>query len=130
MYASGGAGRIVATRIQFPLCLAYSLTIHKSQGMTIDNLCLSDIGRAFAHGQVYVALSRARTLANITLVDDYLATRGVSASPASLDFWRRYVSVDTAQICATSLDTIDGVATAQTTPAVISGLRLCNIFKQ
>jgi hypothetical protein len=126
MYA-GGEGRIVATRVQFPLCLAYSLTIHKAQGMTIDNLCLSDIGRAFAHGQVYVALSRARTLSNITLVDDYLATRGVRASPAALEFWRRYVSPIAS---GASKHGPDGADDAQhsATPGMISGIRLCNIF--
>lgn len=53
--------------IQFPLKLAWALTIHKSQGLTFDNVII-DIGRgAFTGGQTYVALSRCRTLEGISL---------------------------------------------------------------
>ena len=46
--------------IQYPLQLGYALTIHKSQGKTLDRVIV-DINRgAFAHGQLYVALSRTR----------------------------------------------------------------------
>ncbi len=52
---------------QYPLKLAWAVTIHKSQGKTFDNV-LIDIGRGtFAPGQTYVALSRCRTLEGITL---------------------------------------------------------------
>jgi hypothetical protein len=52
---------------QFPLVPAWAVTIHKSQGKTLDNIII-DLGTgAFAHGQVYVALSRCRTLQNIRL---------------------------------------------------------------
>ncbi len=53
---------------QYPIRLAWAVTIHKSQGKTFDKVVI-DIGRgAFAHGQVYVALSRCTSLAGITLV--------------------------------------------------------------
>jgi len=54
--------------IQFPLRVAYAITIHKSQGKTFDKVII-DLGArgAFAHGQVYVALSRARTLEGVIL---------------------------------------------------------------
>ncbi len=52
---------------QYPMVLSWAVTIHKSQGKTFDQVAI-DIGRGtFAHGQMYVALSRARTLEGIVL---------------------------------------------------------------
>lgn len=52
---------------QFPVRLAFAVTIHKSQGKTFENVVI-DVGRGtFAHGQMYVALSRCTTLAGIVL---------------------------------------------------------------
>ena len=51
---------------QFPIRLAWAVTIHKSQGLTFDRLII-DAGKSFASGQVYVALSRCRTLEGIVL---------------------------------------------------------------
>jgi len=59
--------QIIGKYVQYPLQLAYAITIHKSQGMTFDKINI-DIGQgAFTHGQVYVALSRCRTLNGIKL---------------------------------------------------------------
>jgi hypothetical protein len=52
---------------QYPLRLAWAITIHKSQGLTFDKICI-DAGSSFAAGQVYVALSRCRTLQGIQLL--------------------------------------------------------------
>jgi hypothetical protein len=72
--------KVVGTFSQYPLKLAWAITIHKSQGLTFDRAII-DARAAFAHGQVYVALSRCRTLEGIVL-NSPLAPVAVKTDPA------------------------------------------------
>jgi ATP-dependent exoDNAse (exonuclease V) alpha subunit len=57
----------LGTFTQFPLRLAWAITIHKSQGLTFEKVMI-DAGSAFSSGQVYVALSRCTSLDGIVLL--------------------------------------------------------------
>ncbi|NOR23319.1 MAG: AAA family ATPase [Desulforhopalus sp.] len=70
--------------IQYPLKLAWAITIHKSQGLTFDRAII-DAQAAFAHGQVYVALSRCRTLEGIVLSSP-LSPRAIKTDRTVLRF--------------------------------------------
>lgn len=78
---------------QYPLKLAWAITIHKSQGLTFDSICL-DMGRgAFAAGQTYVALSRARSLNGVYLKKP-LSPSDIKTDPRVVDFFKKYLQED------------------------------------
>jgi ATP-dependent DNA helicase PIF1 len=69
---------------QMPLVLAWALTVHKSQGLSLDRATI-DCSQAFAAGQMYVALSRPRSLAGLQLT--HWQPDGVRADPRVLRFY-------------------------------------------
>ena len=73
-------------RTQYPLMLAWAVSIHKSQGCTFDNVFI-DFKRIFTFGQAYVALSRVKTLDGLYL-QNFDATK-IKANPRVIEFYKR-----------------------------------------
>ena len=63
-----GADKLHFTRVQVPLRLAYSTTIHKSQAATLDRVVIDLRNGVFDHGQLYVALSRVRSSSDLLIL--------------------------------------------------------------
>jgi len=75
-------GKVKASVSQIPLRLAYAMTVHKSQGMSMD-AAIMDLSRAFEYGQGYVALSRVRRLSGVYLTG--LNQRALEVHPEILE---------------------------------------------
>jgi len=82
------AGGHKFSRFQLPLRLSWAMTIHKSQGMTIDFLEV-DLRNVFEAGQAYVALSRARTLEGLRVLS--FDVRKIWSSPKVVEFYKQRV---------------------------------------
>lgn len=75
-------GKVKASISQIPLRLAYAMTVHKSQGMSMD-AAIMDLSKAFEYGQGYVALSRVRRLSGVHLTG--LNRRALEVHPEILE---------------------------------------------
>ena len=71
---------------QYPIKLAWAVTIHKSQGLTFDHAII-DAGKSFIAGQVYVALSRVRTL-NGLILRSKISTESLRSNPEVINFMK------------------------------------------
>lgn len=76
---------VIGTVYQIPLRLAYAITVHKSQGMTLDSAII-DLQKVFEYGQAYVALSRVKDVKNLQLFN--ATVKSFRAHPHALEFYR------------------------------------------
>ena len=86
-------GREIARRRQIPLALAWGVSIHKSQGMTLES-CEVSLDRIFEAGQAYVALSRCKSLEGLSIISNNPQSvtvrsiqKSIRANPTCIEFY-------------------------------------------
>ena len=79
--------REVGTFVQMPLKLAYAITVHKSQGLSLESVALKLGNGCFSHGQLYTALSRCRSIRNLR-IDRRVFAEDVIIDPEVIEFYR------------------------------------------
>ncbi|SVC86246.1 uncharacterized protein METZ01_LOCUS339100, partial [marine metagenome] len=84
----------IATFQQFPMKLGWAVTVHKSQGLTLDS-CTVDLGTgAFATGQAYTALSRCKKLNSLSLITE-LKVEDILLEPRLVEFYKNNIFTST-----------------------------------
>lgn len=74
----------IGSFVQYPVKLAWAITVHKSQGLTFEKV-IADVGESFTHGQVYVALSRCTSFQGL-LLKSPMNARAIKTDPIVLKF--------------------------------------------
>ena len=78
---------IDCTRTQFPLRIAYAITVHKAQGLTLPRIVLNITGKDFALGLSYVAISRVKTFDGL-LFDEFSDLERFATPATDITRWR------------------------------------------
>jgi ATP-dependent DNA helicase PIF1 len=80
---------VQATRTQYPLRLAWAISVHKSQGLSLDKVRVH-LKDCFADGQAYVAMSRARTIEGLFIAN--ISGNSIRANQTALEFYRTFAA--------------------------------------
>lgn len=105
-------GSTIVIRMQLPFILAWACTIHKSQGMTLDRVKM-DLSQCFENGQVYVSVSRAKTLEGLQIT-------GMDASRVRCDPRVKKFMVESGELEGEEKAAAPVVAAKQTKPKVVA----------
>jgi hypothetical protein len=118
LFETEQSGKVIASRLQVPLALAWALTVHKCQGMTLDAAKMS-LRSVFECGQGYVAVSRLRDLSSLCIDDDPNVelpwARIFRAHPRALAFYKSLQSTS-AEAVGDDAEVDAGVATEMARP--------------